>query len=174
MAVPSGLPYTTGMLIGPLDPVELDKLKSILDQHSSVYHVTVDEDLLAQEQEEHRRRPGEVTGYPMYKGIGRFLYLEIEPRHALLIRGEVEKMGLSIGSRPIQPEPEADEFLCPECDRVSATAGSCPDHDTVLLPFSDWVRAKKKERMSSRQWFAFCVVVVILLIFLWDHMSRSA
>lgn len=148
------------MWVGPLSVTHFEKIKSILEKSNCSFEVSYEKELF----EESTKRPAlqGVTPYPTYQGTGDFLFLKIESKDALLIRGECEKLGLTIGSREIQPIPEIPEYLCTECKYVAHAPGNCPKHNTPLLEFSDWNKFHREKPTSLR--FRFVIVAVIAIL----------
>lgn len=163
------------MRIGPLSQIHFDKLKTILDDAHATYKVDYDQELLAQIRE--RQKDPEPRHLNLFQSAGDYIFLEIEAKDALLIRGEVEKMGLTIGTRRAEPLPDVPEFLCRKCDYVSNEPGSCPTHQERLVGFSEWVADRQTNRDLVSRVFLYAVLIfaaVVGLIVIVDWFRRPA
>ena len=65
-----------------------------------------------------------------------------------------------------EPELEHEEFLCPKCDYIAHSAGSCPKHGVALVEFSDWVAGQGTGSTDKSVAFVFVAVVAIAIYFL--------
>jgi hypothetical protein len=155
------------MKIGPLSIPHFEKLKTILDENSASYQITYDKDELDESHQQFRHRS--ITPYPTYIGMGDFLYIEIETKDVLLIRAEIEKMGLRIAGKSASPEPEVTEFLCPLCDRTSAHPELCPKHKVRMLEFSEYAEWKRKRERKLSLAVLIVFVVIISVAVLFNH-----
>jgi hypothetical protein len=153
------------MKIGPLSIPHFEKLKTILDENGASYQITYNKDELDESQQQFRLRS--VTPYPTYVGMGDFLYIEIEMKDVLLIRAQIEKMGLRIAGKSATPEPEVSEFLCPLCDRTSVRRELCPKHKVMMLEFSEYAEWKRKRerKLSLAVLIVFVVIIAVAVLF---------
>jgi hypothetical protein len=149
---------------GPISKSDLERLKGLLDSQGAFYHVTYSpEDLEAARES---RRTYLPTSYPSYSGPMNYIYIEIELKDLMIVRGELERMGFAVAREVPAPLEEVPEYLCPKGDFVASTPGLCPKHQLELLEFSayaDHLRNKK----SLPTWLAVLFIFVVLAIFIW-------
>ncbi len=146
------------MKFGPLTEYDLSKLKDLLDSAGVDYQVNVSKDELDLQNRERASKSPSL--YPTYDGSDRFIYLEIKKAGLLVVRKELEKMGLLVNLKSDELGSPS-EYFCLECKYKSTQKGFCPKHKGPLLEFSDWV-AKKDE--PSR--FSTVIYLVLAMLFL--------
>lgn len=146
------------MRFGPMTEFDLNKLKDLLDFAGAEYHVDVSKDEL--DLQNSRRASTGPTPYPTYDGPDRFVYLEIKTAGLLVIRKELENMGLLVNSKSDELDAPT-EYFCLKCKYTSAEKGFCPKHKGPLLEFSDWV-AKKAEPSRLLKFIYFAIVILFL------------
>lgn len=151
------------MRFGPLSHYDLGILKGLLDQHSAKYEIThsPEEFDLIREQ----RKVAPVVPYPGYHGPERFLYIEIQTKDLLIVRGSLEKMGFAVNREP-QALAEVPEYLCLYCKHHSGVPGVCPRHGFDLLEYSDWVAARR-DSLPVNSWWWRVVMALVAVGMLW-------
>lgn len=130
---------------GPLSTFDIGVLKEIFDQHGAEYRIYRSIDKIA----EYHASLKQEDPLRAYRGFDQkdLLIIKFPLRHALLVRGELERMGHPIHATPPQPVETLPEFLCPKCDHIAHHEGHCPKHGVRLLEYSAWV-AQRTQRVS--------------------------
>jgi hypothetical protein len=107
-----------------------------------------------------------IKPYPTYSGGPEFIFIEMDMKDLLIIKGDLDDLGYPLIKK--EPLPDAQEFLCPQCKFVSNTPGYCPKHQVRLLEFSQWVEFQRTPKPRDRivSLLIFCAVIgfIILLI----------
>ena len=154
------------MLFGPLPAVFVQKLERMLKEHGAGYKIFVSHEELEAYRERQKAIPVPAY-YPSFPTPGDFVYIEVALKDVLIVRGELEKMGIPVRSDELEPELSDMEYLCPRCKEVSMSPGLCPIHKIPMLEFSEWVATKnagseKMWRLIS--WILFALVVIGLVV----------
>lgn len=155
------------MLLGPLNPLLLNRLKELLESKNIPFTVTYDDDEADQARAVQRMRNNSIaTAHPTFKGLKDFLYIDLEVEHASQIQSELEQLGLSIRADQEEPVPEIPEFFCPEpgCHYEASEPTLCPRHKRRLLEFSEWHATRTVLKTSSAGRLQKIAILVVLLI----------
>jgi hypothetical protein len=149
------------MLFGPLPIVFAEKLRQLLQAQGAdgkIYHSAHDV------QEIERARNAVLNRapqpYPMFENARDLVHIEIEPKHLLIVRGELEKMGFSVPARTHTPIP-GEDYLCPVCDFHGDAPGPCPRDGTALLLFSEWAERKRLRNSRRDRIIAWLILTVM-------------
>ena len=151
------------MLFGPLPIVFAEKLRQLLQAQGAdgkIFYSAHE----AQETEQARdavlnRAP---QPYPIFENTRDLVHIEIEPKHLLIVRGELEKMGFSILARTHTPIP-GEDYLCPVCDFHGDSPGPCPRYGTALLTFSEWADKKRLRNRRRDRIIAWLILTVMAI-----------
>lgn len=152
------------MIIGPLSLVHADKLRTLLDQHGARYSVSYSVEELEQAHMAARKEGPRIN--PTFQGYGEFLYMDVPREHLLIIKAELERLGLPVRPQEPRPEPELPEYLCPACSYVSHEPGQCPTHGQALVEFSRWVALPSLNRQGRARWMNRTLLTLLLIVFL--------
>jgi hypothetical protein len=143
---------------GPLSKIDVETLKDQLEQRGASCKIEVSQPHV----EQAKLRVHEFQLNRTYTGDSAYFFLEIDSKDVLIIRGTLEKMGISVYSTPPEPLPEVPEYLCLDCKFVSEFPGTCPKHGRPLYEFSSWVAAKNKR--SERTWRPLYILLLLALV----------
>lgn len=150
------------MQFGPLSQSDINKLKELLDSQGAQYNISYSHEDLQSAREE-KRQNQIVTNHPTFAGQMNFLYIDIELKDLMIVRGELERMGFAVAREVENPPAEVSEYLCEKCDFVSNLPGTCPQHGGSLLEFSDFALAKKLTREKRQAQFLWIFVLIVAI-----------
>lgn len=154
---PSKLPPQ--MVFGPLPIRFAQKLEALLKDHGSGCRILVSEEDVQKYHKQVQSRP--IQYYPSFEGEPDLAYIEIKRDDLLIVRGELEKMGIPI-KQSEEPIAIVDEYLCPKCDEVSLKPGNCPKHNIPMLEFHEW--AEQRGRLTKNQLKKHIFVLFIIFL----------
>lgn len=154
---PSKLPPQ--MIFGPLPVRFAQKLEGLLKDHGSGCRIFVSEEDVQKYHKQVQSRP--ISYYPSFEGEPDLAYIEIKRDDLLIVRGEMEKMGIPIRQSE-EPVAIAEEYLCPQCDEVSLKPGLCPKHNVPMLEFHEW--AESRRRLTEKQLRRLRVIFFFLVL----------
>jgi hypothetical protein len=145
------------MLLGPLTEIDANYLKDKLKTFGKASVITIDPNLVEEklEQDKIRNRYEDKSIYSAHRKIGDTpvcFYIEVELADILIIKSDLDKMGITLDSkRDLNPDFR-DEFICPICKRTSLSEGFCTEHPaTELLKYDVYLQSRqlKSERTSK-------------------------
>jgi hypothetical protein len=142
------------MLFGPLPIVFAEKLRQMLQAQGSDGKIFFSADETPRLPDVLNRGP---QPYPIFEQNRDLVYIEIEQKDLLIVRGELDKLGFSVPPKKASPIP-GEDFLCPKCDFHGDSPGICPNDGTSLLPFSEWIERKQLWQNQRKRIFAWLVL----------------
>jgi hypothetical protein len=146
--------------LGPFSEIQYSKIKdAIVGAGGSVERFN--DSRLRDDFYKNRNARG-ISAYPEYKGMPEFIFVEVDKEFLLLIKMDLEKMGMPLVTS--EAPPVVDEFLCPLCRYVSAEPGLCPIHKVPLLDFSTWVEFKRTRGEKGGRAFGVILFVIAVLV----------
>lgn len=148
------------MILGPFSEFDLSRLTEKLDSFNAHYTIGVSKEELQQSQNEVQTRP--LNPNPTYQAQQPYLYLEVADGLVHLIGDELEKMAQLAPTDDVDEFKDADEYLCVQCDYISQTAGTCPQHGVALLEFSEYVSAKRSAGDPKSTWIAVLIIFAVI------------
>lgn len=159
------------MRIGPLRELDVQKIKEILAKNNSTCEVTLEPELLdsalIRQTEEHKAHgyTGKSTSYLTHATC---LYIHVKTEDLLLIKGELENMGVILKSEYANEIPEVPEYSCIQCGYTQEQDGYCTTHkQTKLIPYFDYVRLKKSgpnyKKMNLGNILVFLLMMILLI-----------
>lgn len=149
---------------GPLPIPSVNRLKEILEANGAPFEVLVaDQEAVAAQKPDHAPTP-----YPQYSGNKDLLFIKIRKEDLLLVRRELENMGIPLHPSAAEPEKDSAEYICPKCRHVSPYPGECPTHHVTLVEYFQYVRSKQTTLLplGIRIFFALLLIGILVMIIL--------
>ncbi len=172
---------TNRQTIGPVSTFELSKLKEFFDLNQIPFETEVDPELKIEAD-----RQMQLHGNGEYNALTRrttnlfdynnaqFLYVSIPTSEAVRATTLLNQLSLSFNRDSLESvgvsDKTADEllaaedYMCLECDFHSLESGLCPKHGVQLLPYFDWVQAKKEKDSATGLAIAFNTIFASPLV----------
>jgi hypothetical protein len=154
------------VLFGPFPPYFIERLRSQLEAEGATCQVFSSKEAHLKYQDKVRARG--ISEYPAMDGQADLLFIEIADEHLLIVKGELERMGVVLVERDFDPELGRGEYLCPKCSHLSPKPGLCPKHQVPLLEFSSWAAIYKGRREKILNWSVILFILGIAALILWS------
>ena len=155
------------MKFGPFPIHLIRRLQERLDEHGGTAEVTVDGDA----RDAYRAlEKGRLRRSIAFEAKDLF-HIEVPLEHVLMIKGELEAMGVAFTPSDFDAGLNEREYLCPKCEAPGPAGGRCPRHDLPLIEFgelAEWRRA----RNAHRRFVLFWVFIGLTALALAQHYSR--
>lgn len=145
--------------IGPVSTFELGKLREFFETNKITFETEIDSPLKA-EADRQLALHGNGDYDPISRRVintfdynnARFFFVYLKSEDALKAKAFLHQLSLSLNRENVGITEEtaeellsAEDYLCLDCDYQSLNPGACPEHSKPLLPYFDWVRAKKEQ-----------------------------
>lgn len=158
------------MIFGPFPIFFVNGLRDKLKVHGGACRIYSSKEAIASYEE--KRLSQSISLYPSSEPLEDLLYIEIETEHLLIVKSDLEKMGVAVGEvenirrRSFDPQLETSEYLCPKCDFRSSSHAPCPKHMLPVVEFSEWAKAisGRREKIAIRLLLCFFGVLAFFVI----------
>lgn len=171
--------------IGPISNFELKKLHEFFELNKITFETEIDVDLKA-EADVQLAAYGNGDYDPLTRRTintfdynnARFFYVYLNSEDALKTTAFLHNLTLSLNRETVgltaetaEELLEAEDYMCVECSYHSQHPGVCPKHGVTLMPYFDWVKAKKERDAKSPLAAAFNflsthIIYVLCILFL--------
>jgi hypothetical protein len=160
----------TWLTAGPLSTFDVGVLREIFEKHGAEYKIYRLDEKIA----EYHASIKQEDPLRAYRGFDQqdLLIIKFPLKHALLVRGELERMGHPIHSTPPEPLEAQPEFLCPKCGYMAHGEGFCPKHRVRLLEYSAWVAQRNKRISPVWIWLALAGIAAYVVYFNLIHSNQ--
>lgn len=154
--------------VGPISTFELAKLREFFELNKITFETEIDGELKA-EADRQLALHGNGDYDPISRRVintfdynsARFFFVYLKSEDALKATAFLNELSLSfnrenigLAEKTAEELLSAEDYLCLECSYQSISPGICPEHSKTLLPYFDWVRAKKAQDAGAPlAWF---------------------
>ena len=164
--------------VGPISTFELEKLRDFFKANNIItFEIEIDGDLKAAADEQMRIQGNGQFDPLTRRAVGtfdfnqaQFFYVYLEAESALKAKAFLNDLSLTLNRKnagvaddSAQELLEAEDYMCIDCGYHSEQPGVCPKDAVVLLPYFEWIKAKRDREIIGSQSMTQLILISVVV-----------
>lgn len=152
------------MRLGPLTELDVSKIKQILSAANSSCEVILSDEHLkvAIEKQNQENKLSRFHRQTSSLTPAHCLFIEVKMEDLLLVKQELEKMGVLLKPENSTEIPAVPEYICRKCRSVQEQPGQCVNHPEIeLIEFGQYVIRKSTAPADYKSTMLFVAIAAL-------------